>query len=106
MRRRTTTTPARCSRARGRARARGATRGGWAGIVWQHPAGDWGDRAGGWDLRGAKKLTFWARGEGGGEVVNFELGLLGKGKKYQDSASAKLAGVKLTREWKQYEITL
>ena len=25
---------------------------GWAGVVWQHPANDWGDRAGGWaDVR-------------------------------------------------------
>jgi exo-beta-1,3-glucanase (GH17 family) len=79
---------------------------GWAGIVWQHPYGDWGDRSGGWDLRGAKKLTFWARGEEGGEVVGFEFGLLGKDKKYADSAKAKLAGVKLTKAWKQYEIDL
>lgn len=79
---------------------------GWAGIVWQHPAGDWGDRPGGWDLSGAKKLTFWARGEVGGEVVNFEIGILGKDKKYRDSANAKRAGVKLTKEWTQYEIDL
>ena len=23
---------------------------GWGGIVWQSPAGDWGDRPGGWNL--------------------------------------------------------
>ena len=79
---------------------------GWAGIVWQSPAGDWGDRPGGWDLRGAKKLTFWARGEEGGEVVNFEFGLLGKDKKYPDTAKGKLAGVKLTAKWTRYEIDL
>jgi hypothetical protein len=79
---------------------------GWAGIVWQDPPGDWGDRRGGWDLSGAKKLTFWARGDDGGEVVNFEIGLLGKDKKHPDSARAKLAGVKLTKEWKRFEIDL
>ena len=36
----------------------------WGGIVWQSPADDWGDEAGGWDLTGAKKLTFWARRQG------------------------------------------
>jgi hypothetical protein len=39
-------------------------------------------------------------------VIGFELGLLGKDKKYADSAKAKLAGVKLTKAWKQYEIDL
>lgn len=79
---------------------------GWAGIVWQAPAGDWGDRAGGWDLRGAKKLTFWARGAKGGEEVTFEYGLLGKEKKFPDTGKGKIDKVKLTREWKQYAIDL
>ncbi len=35
--------------------------GNWAGIAWQHPANDWGDLPGGYDLSGAKKMTFWAR---------------------------------------------
>ena len=35
----------------------------WAGIVWQDPANDWGDEPGGYDLTGAKKLSFWARGD-------------------------------------------
>jgi len=36
---------------------------GWAGIVWQHPAGDWGDAPGGFDLTGATTLNFWIRGK-------------------------------------------
>jgi hypothetical protein len=83
-----------------------AARDGWAGVVWQHPEGDWGDRPGGWDLTGAKRLTFWARGDQGGEVVSFELGLLGKDKHFPDTAHGKLADVKLTREWQQYSIDL
>jgi hypothetical protein len=79
---------------------------GWAGIVWQHPANDWGARPGGWDLTGAKKLTFWARGKTGEEVVTFELGLLGKDKAYPDTAKGKLDRIKLTKEWKQYSIDL
>jgi hypothetical protein len=79
---------------------------GWGGVVWQSPANDWGDKAGGFDLTGAKKLTFWARGEAGDEVVSFSLGLLGKDKQYHDSDSAKLADQKLTKEWKQYTIEL
>ncbi|MBI3252713.1 MAG: hypothetical protein HYZ52_05320, partial [Candidatus Omnitrophica bacterium] len=39
----------------------------WAGVYWQNPPNNWGTRPGGYDLTGAKKLTFWARGEKGGE---------------------------------------
>ncbi|MCD6093959.1 MAG: hypothetical protein J7J51_04140, partial [Candidatus Omnitrophica bacterium] len=35
----------------------------WAGIYWQEPANNWGEVEGGFDLTGATKLTFWARGE-------------------------------------------
>jgi hypothetical protein len=46
----------------------------FAGIAWQSPPNDWGDQPGGLNLKGATKLTFWARGEDGGEVVVFKLG--------------------------------
>lgn len=78
----------------------------WGGIVWQSPPGDWGDKPGGWNLTGAKRLSFWARGETGGEVASFQLGLLGSDKKFADSASAKLEKVTLTTEWQQFEINL
>lgn len=77
----------------------------FGGIFFQSPANDWGDKPGGFDLTGAKKLTFWARGEEGGEKVDFVMGVL-KGKKFNDSASGELKGVVLTNEWKQYEIDL
>ncbi len=79
---------------------------GWAGIVWQSPAGDWGDRPGGWDLGGAKQLVFWARGSKGGEVVSFEFGLLGADKPFGDTGHGKLADVTLEREWREYRIPL
>ena len=78
----------------------------WVGVAWQHPANDWGDQPGGFDLTGAKKLTFWARGKEGGEKVDFGVGLLGSDKKYPDSAKAELKGVKLKQEWKRYSIDL
>ena len=78
----------------------------WGGVVWQSPANDWGDQPGGYDLNGAKKLTFWVRGAKGGEVVSFSLGLLGKDKKYPDSASNQLEKVRLSDEWNQFSIQL
>ncbi len=78
----------------------------WGGVVWQDAAGDWGDHPGGSDLTGARALTFWARGASGGEVVNFQFGLLGKDKTYPDSATGKLDHVALTPTWKKYRLDL
>lgn len=79
--------------------------GDWAGVSWQDPPNDWGDRPGGYDLSGARRLTFWARGEKGGEQVRFTLGGIGGKKSYRDSAKGELL-VELTREWKQHSIDL
>lgn len=79
---------------------------GWAGVVWQHPANDWGDKEGGYNLTEAKKITFWAKGEFGGEIVDFGLGILGSDKKYHDTAKAELKGIKLKANWKKYTMKL
>ena len=78
----------------------------WGGVVWQDPPGDWGDKAGGWNLSGAKQLTFWARGENGGEEVGFKFGLLGSEKSHPDSDTGGLEKIKLTPEWKSYTVDL
>ena len=77
----------------------------WAGVYWQNPANNWGDRKGGFDLTGATKLTFWARGEKGGErIEEFKLG--GITGTYPDSDIAGIGPVLLTQEWKEYQIDL
>ena len=78
----------------------------WGGVIWQDPPNDWGDRAGGHDVTGATRLSFWARGEKGGEVVNFVCGVIGTDKKYYDTTQAKLDKTALTKDWKQYTIDL
>ncbi len=78
----------------------------WVGVAWQNPANDWGDKPGGFDLTGAQKLTFWAKGKEGGEKLDFGVGLLGSDKKFPDTAKAELKGVKLKTKWKQYTIDL
>jgi hypothetical protein len=80
--------------------------GSWVGVAWQHPANDWGDQPGGFDLTGATKLTFWARGAEGGEKIDFGLGILGTDKPYHDTAKVEKKGVKLKKEWKQFTIDL
>lgn len=78
----------------------------WSGIVWQDPANDWGDLAGGYNLTGAKVIKFWARGDKGGETANFKFGVLGTDKKFSDSASGDISDLKLTKEWTEYSIDL
>ncbi len=54
---------------------------------------------------GATRLTFWGRGENGGERVHeFRIGgIIGQ---YPDSDVATLSNIRLTKEWKQYTIDL
>lgn len=78
----------------------------WAGVVWQDPINDWGDVAGGYDLRGAKALAFWARGEKGGEIVNFGFGVLGADKKHPDSGTGNLKALRLTDQWRRYRVEI
>jgi hypothetical protein len=77
----------------------------WAGIYWQNPANNWGSKKGGFDLTGATKLSFWAKGENGGErIEEFKIG--GITGQYPDSDVAGIGPVVLTKEWKQYTIDL
>ena len=78
---------------------------GWVGLYWQNPANNWGSRDGGFDLTGAKYLTFWAKGEQGGEVITeFKLG--GITGEYGDSDIVSVGPIVLTDGWKQYSIDL
>ena len=78
---------------------------GWAGAYWQNPANNWGSKKGGFDLTGMTKLTFWARGAKGGEIIQkFVIGGI-KGS-YTDSATVEMGPVELTDAWKEYTINL
>lgn len=80
---------------------------GWSGVYWQNPANNWGFKKGGFDLTGMTKLTFWARGAKGGEVIDkFIVGGIGGKATYPDSAKIEAGPVELTETWKQYSINL
>ncbi|MEM7013132.1 MAG: glycoside hydrolase family 2 TIM barrel-domain containing protein [Verrucomicrobiota bacterium] len=78
---------------------------GWGGVVWQNPPNDWGDQPGGYDLTGAQRLSFWARGAKGGEMVNFAFGLIGNDKPYFDTARLDMQ-VTLDSKWTKYSLPL
>jgi len=77
----------------------------WAGMYWQNPPNNWGEKKGGYDLTGAKKLTFWARGEKGGERIE-EVKIGGLSGTYPDSDVATTGPIILTKDWQQYSINL
>ena len=77
----------------------------WTGMYWQNPPNNWGDRKGGFDLTGAKKLSFWARGEKGGERIE-EIKIGGLSGTYPDSDTASIGPIILTKDWQQYIIGL
>jgi len=77
---------------------------GWGGLIWQNPANNWGELDGGYNLTKAKKLSFWARGENGGEVVEFKLG--GMAAKHPDSDTVSTGSITLKKDWTQYKLDL
>jgi hypothetical protein len=80
----------------------------WGGIYWQNEPDNWGDKPGtNYTNRGLSKITFWARGETGTEVVEFKAGgIESPRKKYRDSFRATIGRVTLSKEWRQYQIDL
>jgi hypothetical protein len=79
------------------------------------PSENWGDKPNaGLDLSGATQLSFWARGETGGERVEFFCFGIGRNadtgepiKPYPDSSAKRSLGyVTLTRDWKSYTLNL
>jgi exo-beta-1,3-glucanase (GH17 family) len=83
----------------------------WGGVYWQDPANNWGDRPGGYDLSGAQSLTFWARGEEGGEWISFKVGGIGcESSAHPDSLcpvqALSPAPIDLTTNWQVYTIPL
>ncbi|NCC50682.1 MAG: hypothetical protein EOM20_05640 [Spartobacteria bacterium] len=77
---------------------------GWAGATWQNPANSWGVYDGGYNLSKAKQLAFWARGDKGGEIVEFTAG--GAAANYPDSDTIATGPILLDDEWTEYIVNL
>ncbi len=78
---------------------------GWSGIYWVTPCNQWGDkRSTGYDLSGFKKLTFKAKGEKGGEIIDkFFFGGISGAEAY-DTDQNDTGEITLTKDWKEYSI--
>ncbi len=79
----------------------------WAGVYWLNPADNWGDHKGGYNLTGAQKLVFWAKGDKGTEqIAEFKVGGIGINREFPDSDTASIGPVILSKDWRQYSIDL
>jgi len=78
----------------------------WAGIYWQESENNWGTVPNaGYDLAGATKLTFRAKGGNGGEKIEFFVG--GITGTHPDSLSKTSTGyITLSSSWQEYTIDL
>ena len=82
----------------------------WSGLYWQNEPDNWGDLPG-MDLSnfGYSKITFWAKGIKGGEIVEFKSGgIKTPGKPYKDSflVTSIPKKIRLTSKWKKYSINI
>jgi hypothetical protein len=82
---------------------------GWAGVVWQHPANNWGSQPGYLIPPGAQAVTFYAQGATGTENVGFAVGGMGTPSTATpcvDTVTSTLAAVTLSTTWTQYTLPL
>jgi hypothetical protein len=79
---------------------------GWAAICWQYPPNNSGNMIDGQNLIGNSKVTFWARGEKGGEKAEFKVG--GSPGNYPDSIQPIVSTgvIVLSKDWQKYQIDL
>jgi hypothetical protein len=73
----------------------------WAGVYWQYPDGNWGDRPGLQIPAGATSISFQAWGAAGGEKVDFMVGMMAV-----DGFEAKQMGIELTTQPAKYTLSL
>jgi hypothetical protein len=83
----------------------------WAGVYWQSPANNWGALPGKAIAPGAQKVSFYAAGAKGGEVIQLSVGGINANGadpslKYGDTFGIKAPPITLTTDWTQYEISL
>jgi hypothetical protein len=80
--------------------------GDFAGVCWKNKLGNEGEAPGD-DLSKARyrRLSFWAKGAAGGEVVELRAGGLGNVKtRYRDSFDVTAGKIRLTPSWREYAI--
>jgi len=78
----------------------------WTGVYWQYPDGNWGKDQG-CRVMNATRVSFWARGKVGGELVEFKSGgTNAPGFAHRDSFERSTGSTNLAGDLRRYEIDL
>lgn len=77
----------------------------WYGVAMVNPADDWGSIDGGYDISGAKTYSFWARTSEKNVKAKIGFGMIGRDKKFPDTARLEKE-FKLSTKWKKYSFNL
>jgi hypothetical protein len=85
----------------------------WVGVYWQYPGNNWGSKVGKTIAPGAKKVSFYAAGDKGGEQIVFLVGGINNPQSTTDPTLTHMDGFKassppetLTKTWTQYSVDL
>ena len=78
----------------------------WAGIYWQYPANNWGEKPGRDVLPGATSVTVWAKGAKGGEKLELHAGGIQDDTMPNSDSISFTASFTLTTDWKQFTIKI
>ena len=78
----------------------------WVQAVWQNPGNNWGDVPGGYDLSKATKLTFWAKGDAGGERIELGIGMSQSSTAVAHDSFKDSSTFRLQSKWKKYSIPI
>lgn len=84
--------------------AKGSQGANWTGVYWQAPANNWGDKPGGYDLSGFKRLTFLAKADRPIKVAEFKVG--GLTGEHGDTDAVSIGPVDISQTWAKYTIDL
>ncbi|MCX5696408.1 MAG: InlB B-repeat-containing protein [Candidatus Omnitrophica bacterium] len=79
----------------------------WAGVYWQSPPNNWGNLGPGLDLSDFSRIRFWARGENGGEKIEFKIGGIKDTAGHLLESADKSLGVEILKKgWNEYVYNL
>ncbi len=80
----------------------------WGGMYWQNQPDNWGNMPGNnYSGKGFSRVSFWAKGKVGGEVLEFKAGGIDNhNRQHRDSFVATTGRVSLSRDWTLYTIDL
>jgi hypothetical protein len=78
----------------------------WAGIYWQYPLNDWGNKPALFNMNGYSRVTFWAKSGTKNPLTINEVKVGGIAGENPDSATVSLTDVMVSPKWAKFTLDL